>query len=162
MFEGYCDNVQKLLLGVLRKHWRKGKGQSEWEKNGIIGRDGASNIGWLCASWLLVSMLVWLDPVLSCCTFLLNTISNYFLRDYAVYSQCVPTCICFTSKLQVDKPTSWKKPATIEIQGLSQRLVTSPEHRYSKDSQVLAKHPETWVSMSDKWAKVRICAANGL
>lgn len=67
----------------------------------------------------------------------------------SILSVC-PHAFVPLANFKLDKSTSWKKPATIEIQGLSQRRVTSPGHRYSKDSQVLAKHPETWVSMRDK------------
>lgn len=37
MLQEYCDNVQKLPLDVLRRHQRKGKDQSGWEKNAIMG-----------------------------------------------------------------------------------------------------------------------------
>lgn len=101
----------------------------------------------MCASWLLVSVLVRLDPVLPFCTFLLNTISNDFLLSILSVRLYAFVLI---ANFKLDKPTAWKKPATAEIQGLSQRLVKSPGHRYWKDSQVLEKHPEMWLSVSDK------------
>lgn len=133
MFEGYCDNVQKLLLDVLRKHQRKGKGQSGWEKNSTM-RQGGNNTGWLCTSWLLVSVLVWLDPVPLCCTFSLNTISNHFPCECGLHSQCVPVRICSVSELQAgqtnkleenssrwdpsSKPENGKKPRPYVLEGL--------------------------------------------
>jgi len=62
----------------------------------------------------------------------------------------VPVRLLLLANFKLDKPTSWKKPETVEIQGPSQRLVKSPGHRYWKDSQALVKHPETWVSTSGK------------
>lgn len=73
-----CDNVQKLLLDVLRKHQRKGKGQSGWEKSSIMewGETQITRADCVQAGCWSIGLYDWI--------LCLNTISNDVLRECAL------------------------------------------------------------------------------